>query len=344
VFQQSPVILASSRGRVIVAWEDDRKDVDVYAQRVDSTGYLGNQEPIVTGVQDVPGDEGGAIELTWDASDLDGASTAPIDSYRISRSVAPEGSPWDAVGSAPAVGMASYRFVVPTLSDSVAGSNPYTWILVQAVAAGSGASLDSDPNRGYSVDNLPPQAPAGLSAVTLAAATELHWRANRNGDLAGYRLYRGLGAEFVPDAGSLIATPVDTAYVDVGPTGQFYKLSAVDVHGNESAYTSIGPENTTDVRGALIAAFYLAPPWPSPSTGPSALSFGLAREGMLTLEVFDQQGRRVRSLVRGVFPAGSLRATWDGCDDAGRPVASGLYFVRLKNWERALTRRLVVVR
>ncbi len=59
------------------------------------------------------------------------------------------------------------------------------------------------------------------------------------------------------------------------------------------------------------------------------------------LVVFSAHGARVRSL--GLDASG--RATWDLCDDGGRPVAAGVYFIRTESTSgRAEGRRLVVVR
>jgi flagellar hook assembly protein FlgD len=49
----------------------------------------------------------------------------------------------------------------------------------------------------------------------------------------------------------------------------------------------------------------------------------------VTLVVFDVGGRRVRKLVEGPQPAGRKAATWDGRDEKGLDVASGVYYARL---------------
>ncbi len=54
-----------------------------------------------------------------------------------------------------------------------------------------------------------------------------------------------------------------------------------------------------------------------------------AREPVL--HVVDSSGRRVRALIDGPRKAGSYRLRWDGTDDAGRPVPSGVYFAVLRS-------------
>ena len=68
---------------------------------------------------------------------------------------------------------------------------------------------------------------------------------------------------------------------------------------------------------------------PMPFRNQITLAYGLPRAGQSRLDVFDVRGRRVRSLLDGPQTAGVHRATWDGRDGEGRPMAAGIYFVRL---------------
>ena len=123
--------------------------------------------------------------------------------------------------------------------------------MVETERLSTGEYWSSAPDSGYSVDNLPPVAPAPFTGNFSAGATHLHWGENREPDLAGYRLYRGSSAGFVPGPGNLIAAKPDTGYSDAGPAGNYYRLSAVDIHGNESGFALLTPANTSDVGGAL---------------------------------------------------------------------------------------------
>jgi serine protease AprX len=62
------------------------------------------------------------------------------------------------------------------------------------------------------------------------------------------------------------------------------------------------------------------------------------------LEVFDVSGARVATLVDRIESPGAYAARWDGRDDGGNPVASGVYFYRLQAADRVLTRKLVLIR
>ena len=62
------------------------------------------------------------------------------------------------------------------------------------------------------------------------------------------------------------------------------------------------------------------------------------------LKIFDVRGLLVRTLVDDVRPAGRHSAVWKGRDDAGRAVASGVYFYRISAGEYRATRRMVLLK
>jgi hypothetical protein len=249
---------------------------------------------------------------------------------------------WEFLASLPATGFPSYSYVAATTTDSMPSGNPRTAFLLQARAVYGVAYWSSAPDSGYSVDNLPPSTPAPFSGTYASGSTALHWNANTESDLANYRVYRGSTAGFVPGSGNLIASPADTGYADPGSTHFFYKLSAVDVHGNESPFASLTPSGTLDAPGpaAARASFTLVPA-PSPARGSMVMSFSLPNPTHVTLAIFDAGGRRVFELVRGWRDAGAYRVPWDGRDRDGREVPSGLYFARLQAPERLINVRFV---
>lgn len=87
----------------------------------------------------------------------------------------------------------------------------------------------------------------------------------------------------------------------------------------------------------------LAPAAPNPFNPSTRLAFTLARAGRVSLKVFDERGRVVRTLVSGALSAGEHVETWDGRDDSGRSLASGVYFAELQTAEaRELTKMTLV--
>jgi len=99
--------------------------------------------------------------------------------------------------------------------------------------------------------------------------------------------------------------------------------------------TAVGPE-----AAPLLA---LAAPWPNPAQSVTHLGFALPRAASLGLAIHDLQGRRVRTLASGRLAAGRYALAWDLRDDAGRPVAPGVYLARLSGEAGERTRRIVVL-
>ncbi len=99
----------------------------------------------------------------------------------------------------------------------------------------------------------------------------------------------------------------------------------------------------TDVAAAP-ATFEFVPILPNPARAVARLRFGLPQRTHVALEVFDLQGRRVRTLARGTLAAGWHEREWNGRGDGGDPADAGLYFVRLKAAGREWNRRLVWLR
>jgi flagellar hook assembly protein FlgD len=88
----------------------------------------------------------------------------------------------------------------------------------------------------------------------------------------------------------------------------------------------------------------LGPASPNPFAGSTALELDIPRgAGPTTVAVYDAVGRIVRTLASGLS-AGRSTITWDGTDDAGRPLASGVYFVALNQEGRDTSRKVVLVR
>ena len=69
---------------------------------------------------------------------------------------------------------------------------------------------------------------------------------------------------------------------------------------------------------------------PNPFNPATDLKFSLPREADVTLHVYDVSGRLVRTLLARRLPAGEHSERWNGRDDTGRAVASGIYFARLR--------------
>ncbi|MEZ4388173.1 MAG: FlgD immunoglobulin-like domain containing protein [Candidatus Krumholzibacteriia bacterium] len=98
------------------------------------------------------------------------------------------------------------------------------------------------------------------------------------------------------------------------------------------------PEATPEAPARLLGAA------PNPFNPATEVRFELARAGHVTLDIFDSRGLRVRRLVSGHLEAGLHRASWQGRDEAGRQLASGVYHARLESAGGVVTRALTLLK
>lgn len=107
---------------------------------------------------------------------------------------------------------------------------------------------------------------------------------------------------------------------------------------------SVGTETSIGEQAALPGRFALLPNYPNPFNAETIIGFRLGAETDLTLRIFDAVGRSVRQLTVGRFSPGTFELAWDGQDDGGHQVASGIYFYHLNSSDHYETRSMVLLR
>ena len=83
---------------------------------------------------------------------------------------------------------------------------------------------------------------------------------------------------------------------------------------------------------------------PNPFNPSTSIAFTVAEPGSVELAVYAATGQRVRTLVSRIMSAGTHEVVWDGRDDSGRPVSSGVYLSRLATGKSIAVGRMALVR
>jgi hypothetical protein len=112
----------------------------------------------------------------------------------------------------------------------------------------------------------------------------------------------------------------------------------------ESAIDWLLPDLTGVPGDTAPLALRLDQNLPNPFNPKTMIRFALPNTGNARLDVFDVEGRRVRVLADGNHEAGEHELTWDGRDDAGRSLSSGVYFYRLQAEELNETRKMLLLK
>ncbi|RKY60733.1 MAG: hypothetical protein DRP96_05160, partial [Candidatus Neomarinimicrobiota bacterium] len=86
--------------------------------------------------------------------------------------------------------------------------------------------------------------------------------------------------------------------------------------------------------------------FPNPFNAETQISWNIPENqgGTYTLMLFDVRGNRVAAFVDQYLPGGKYNLKWDGTDQSGNPVASGLYFLTLNGNDVSVTRKIMLLR
>lgn len=172
-------------------------------------------------------------------------------------------------------------------------------------------------------------------------------------DALDYWIQFGADATFTETVGLWPAGPDTVRTLDFLPTGSFaWRVIAVDPEQHERATGSRAIETSTPLGTGTPPATVWArvgPPVPNPFNPAVRLRIELRRPSTLRVSIHDAAGREVRRLETRRLPAGEHSVSWEGRDDAGRDVSSGIYLARLhfvNDTKQALqlVRRLTLLR
>jgi len=125
--------------------------------------------------------------------------------------------------------------------------------------------------------------------------------------------------------------------LDVNTEGIYF-----DNIGVYYVYTISGVEAVGGVPVGTRAAIRRV--YPNPFNPSTTVEFSVPKKGPVAVRVFDLQGRQVSTLTDTTLPAGIYRVKWDGRDQGGRDVSSGVYFAMIENAGRRHAARLILLK
>ena len=147
-------------------------------------------------------------------------------------------------------------------------------------------------------------------------------------------------------AASLTTTTAD----DISPTlpmDGYYTVVVEDAGADQTGNYSLKVDLSGGVTGigdTPPAQLALHPGAPSPFAQSTRIDYDLPSPDHVRIGVYDVTGARIRTLVDESRPTGRFAATWDGRDDAGRRVASGVYYLRMETHGAIQNQKVVLVR
>jgi hypothetical protein len=349
-------VAAGPGGDGVLAWIEEGDTTRVWARSVDSALATGARRLVAeypesfTSFVAVDVDPAGDYAVAW---------TAPDGANRHVRARA-----YDAAGSplTPelAVTAQSALNADPDIALSAGGEITVVWwsgqdsvppsevMLRRFDAAGaplSGEAIVSDPIGAAAVPAV-----AVDGAGNLAVAWSVQYASESGSD--GWQIRgRRFHSDGTPDGPSML---VSEFHPDASGPGSLYPDVLLGDDGTLTAAWSEQGFTDADVYGNIISAVAtgvtpalatsLLDNRPNPFNPSTEIRFAVPRAGHTTLAVFDVAGHRVRTLVDGDHPSGVFTLSWDGRDDSGRPLASGVYLCTLASPGQRTNRKLVLLK
>lgn len=105
------------------------------------------------------------------------------------------------------------------------------------------------------------------------------------------------------------------------------------------------PETTpADNPQPRPAGFYLAQNYPNPFNASTKINFRLMKSSAVELDIYNILGQKVRTVVDENMTAGEHHVIWDGMNDSGDPVSSGIYFYKLQTNFGTISRKMTILK
>ena len=226
------------------------------------------------------------------------------------------------------------------------GANPPRWMLDYHYGQGgtnwSSVATLSDSSTCPSLHVLKEE---DISDITLAY---------RHGDQIRY-IY-GENQQTTPDLWPIPSSGVSTYDIDTLPPQRAYTIRGTDntvmaavlyvsfpgedLYFNASSFTGVDDE----IGDQPVSGFTLNQNYPNPFNPYTTIEYALEKDGEIEVAVHNILGQKVKTLFGGYKSSGKHRITWDGTDNSSIPVASGVYFYKIKSNDQMLAKKMVLAK
>lgn len=292
-----------------------------------------SEYPMILSITDVPNDQGGWVKVNFarSAYDTDSLVLAKTSSPEMYTVEIDDGSGWTAAATTVAYGKSIYSILVPTTKDSTLEDDGL--INFRVIAGMEEGNFVSNVMTGYSKDNLQPSTPQDLAGyVTPDEYIKLTWQPVSDKDFKYYKIFkRNDGTLF-----ELFSSTTDTVYIDntvLVNNLYFYSVKAVDHSGNESDFSNIANIYISDIyeENGLVTQYYLSQNYPNPFNPQTTIKYGLLRQSHVKITIFDILGHKIKELVNDAQNKGHHQVIWDGKNNFGQVVSTGIYYYKLES-------------
>ncbi len=332
----SPAIVSDGAGGAIVTWQDYRSGSDIYAQRLDTAGaYQWATDGVAVCAADdgqqyprMASDGAGGVIVTWEDF-RSGYPNSDIYAQRVSAAGAPQ---WTADGVALCTDDSTQA--APMIVADGTGEAIVTWSDYRSGASDIYAQHVTAPLNAVAI--------ASFDAVEVDGVVTLRSAFRSDLGVESVNVYRALGTgddplTVIERVGGVQGDGFEYADRDVAPGHSYrYQIGVVDADGE--FFSPVVTVSVDAITGALSQN------QPNPFNPTTTIRFVVPVSEQVTLAVYDTSGHLVRTLVDEVEGYGAHEVTWDGRDDEGVAMGSGVYFYRLQAGKHMESRKMVLLK
>ena len=140
----------------------------------------------------------------------------------------------------------------------------------------------------------------------------------------------------------------DTSFTDTNfviNITYFYRLTAEDVSGNKSEYTDAIEMTVLEVDGNIAPEeFALHQNYPNPFNPVTTIRYDIPVESRVLIQVFDIQGRFVKTLMNNMESPGKKSILWNATNQIGEPVSAGMYLYLIQTEAFKEVRKMLLLK
>jgi hypothetical protein len=175
---------------------------------------------------------------------------------------------------------------------------------------------------------------------------ELTWRVDSEIDNQGFNIYRDNKMVAVVPSQGATETPRTYTWIDrdvVAGVTYAYRIADVSLDGAETMHDFVATATPLTSSG-MPTTYWLSQNYPNPFNADTHIEFRLAEAGHTTLKIYNTTGQLVRTLVDRDMTASQHKVLWNGRNESGQMVSSGIYFYRLASGKFAETKKMSFLR